>query len=301
MTESLFLILFFLVVNCFFIIIYISRTVFRSIKILEKQTQDIASGKLDTKIDIPINKTNEITSISDSIEKMRLSLIDEENRKNKFIMGISHDLRTPVAIIKGYTEALRDGVITEEEFKNTLTLIDTKANQLNGMIDTLINFVKLETSDWRQNLHNGSITKLIIEFGQNTESTCRVFNRIPLININLNEDFFIPLDPQLVNRVFENLMSNALRYTDENDRISIIAFKQDNKILLKISDTGYGISKTDLNHIFDLFYRGSSSRREEGMGIGLSVVKTIIDTLGWSIGVESIVKEGTTFTITIPL
>ena len=110
----------------------------------------------------------------------------------------------------------------------------------------------------------------------------------------------MPFDRQLVTRVFENLFNNAMRYTQNDDTITLDAQIQDNNVIYKISDTGCGIEEKDLKNIFDMFYRGTNSRREEGMGIGLSVVKNIIDTHGWSIEVDSKKNEGTCFTIKIP-
>ena len=110
------------------------------------------------------------------------------------------------------------------------------------------------------------------------------------------------MNKTLISRAFENLLSNALRYTKENDTITISAYKiNDSEIKVAIADTGIGIDEKDLNQIFDLFYRGTNSRREEGMGIGLSVVKNIMETHNWNIEVKSEKDKGTCFIITIPL
>ena len=99
-------------------------------------------------------------------------------------------------------------------------------------------------------------------------------------------------------------MSNAIRYTKEDDLIQIVAYTEETEkqkfIILQFKDSGSGIDKKDLNYIFDTFYRGTNSRKEEGMGIGLAVVKSIMDTHGWKISVQSQKKKGTCFTITIP-
>lgn len=217
-------------------------------------------------------------------------------------MGISHDLRTPIAIIKGYTEALSDGVIkTKVEREKALELIRNKISHLENMINTLISFVKLENTDIRKTLVPKSITQLIKNFSKDAEATMSVFNRCVSCNINLDKDYYVPLDEQLVNRVFENLLSNALRYTSDDDEIKICAYEENGEIIIKFCDTGVGIAESDLANIFDLFYRASNSRREEGMGIGLSVVKNIIETHGWRIEVESEKGKGSCFTIFIPL
>ena len=296
----------FIIISCstlIILILIISSTIFNSILLLEEKTQKIADGNLSETV-ISQNdseKSNEITSILKSLEKMRNSLLDAQNRKNKFIMGISHDLRTPVAIIKGYSEAISDGIISEpDEIKTSIQLIETKTAQLDSMIDTLINFMKLNSSEIRENLITSSITELIQNFAKESQITANVFKRNIIININLPNDILIPLDKQLAYRAFQNLFSNALRYTKDGDEIEIKAYEENENIILKIRDTGVGISEEDLKHIFDLFYRATNSRREEGMGIGLSVVKSIIDTHGWDINVESVLNEGSTFIITIP-
>ena len=104
----------------------------------------------------------------------------------------------------------------------------------------------------------------------------------------------------LVRRIFENLFNNALRYTKDNDTITLTSYIKDNCVIYKISDTGIGIAQKDLKNIFHMFYRGTNSRLEEGMGIGLSVVQSIIDTHRWRIEVESQKDIGTTFTVIIP-
>ncbi len=293
-----------IILICIFLIIIISKNIFYSIEKLEKQTRAIANGNLDVKIDISEEKqNNEITTIASSLEKMRISLLDAQNRKYKFIMGLSHDLRTPVSIIKGYTEAIHDGIISEkDEINNSLELINTKTTQLEEMIETLLSYIKLNNIELRNKFIPQSITELITSFAKSSEITGNIFKRTVILDLNLPYDIKIPFDAQLVNRAFENIFSNAIRYTKENDSIFISSYINSNSkvIVFSIRDTGVGIKKEDLNNIFELFYRGTSSRREEGLGIGLSVVKNIIETHGWKITVHSKLNEGSNFVITIP-
>lgn len=306
----IFAILIFSTVISLILITLISRTIFKSIIKIETKTQQLADGNLTEKIEPEGAGTgNEITSILSSLEKMRRELVEIQERKNRFIMGISHDLRTPVAVIKGYSEAITDGVISDEkEIKNTIGLIDKKASQLGEMTDTLINFMKLNNSEAKQKLVPQSITELITDFGKYAAVTGTVFKRKVTTDIVFDENVTVPLNAQLVNRSLENIFSNAIRYTNDNDSIEIISRIEDTKesktgraVILKIKDSGTGIDKKDLNSIFDMFFRGTNSRLEEGMGIGLSVVKTIMDTHGWKIGVESEKNKGTCFTIIIPI
>ena len=289
------------------LILFMSKSIFKGLNTIESSSLRLAEGKLDLPItnDNPVTKQNEITSILTSLEKMRCELREMQERKNRFIMGISHDLRTPVAVIKGYSEAIEDDVITAPaEIKNSINLIDQKATQLEGMIDTLINFMKFNNTEIKEKLISHSITKLITDFARYAELTGTLFKRKIKTNISFSEDIFVPLNVQLVQRSFENLFTNAIRYTSDNDLIEINAeskIEKDKKcIILQIKDSGSGIDEKDLDYIFDLFYRGSNSRQEEGMGIGLSVVKNIMNTHGWHISVDSKKGQGTSFTIEIP-
>ncbi len=285
----------------------ISKSIFNGLNNIQTSSSQLAEGKLDSPISYneDPHKQNEFICILKSLEKMRCELVEIQERKNHFIMGISHDLRTPVAVIKGYSEAIQDDVITDkEEIKKSIELIEQKATQLEGMIDTLINFMKLNIKEIKENLVKDSITKIINDFGKYAQITGTLFKRNVTVNISINEDIQVPLNIQLVQRSFENIFSNAIRYTRENDSIDISAYakKNNNKnyLFLKIKDSGYGIDKKDLDYIFDLFYRGTTSRQEEGMGIGLAVVKNIMDTHGWEISVESQKGKGSCFTIKIP-
>lgn len=291
---------------CLINIFFITKAIFEGLKKIEKSSSQMAEGNLDKSIttQTAASKNNEFTTIMDSLEKMRIELLESQASKNRFITGISHDLRTPVAVIKGYSEAIKDDVISDtKEIKKTMELIDQKTTQLEEMIDTLLNFIKLNNSEIKENLTPHSITKLINDFTKYAEVTGKVFKRNVHSSINIHKDIKVPLNVQLVHRSLENLLSNALRYTEENDEIEIIAYEDPSdkhSLLLKIKDSGSGIDKKDLDYIFDLFYRGTNSRQEEGMGVGLAVVKNIMDTHGWKIQVESEKNKGTCFTIIIP-
>lgn len=288
---------------CIVLIIIISTTIFKAILQIKNKTQQIAENDLTANIITPDQKLNknEITSILESLDKMRLSLLEMQNRKNQFIMGISHDLRTPVAIIKGYSEAITDGIITDQnEIINSIKLIENKTNQLESMIDTLINFMKLNKSEIREKLANQSITDLITNFAKNSELTGNVFKRKIITDIRFDKNITVKFNEMLVLRSFENIFTNAIRYTNDFDTIQIISYLENSNVILKIKDTGIGISKEELPNIFEMFYRGTNSRLEEGMGIGLPVVKNVMDTHGWNIEVESEKNKGTTFTIYIP-
>lgn len=286
------------------LIVLVSRNIFHSIAFLERTTQRIAAGEIDTKIETPDpgRNANEILSLAESLEKMRSSLKDNQERRSRFIMGVSHDLRTPVALIKGYTEALSDGVVSDPgTVSKSLDIIHAKADQLETMINALIDYVKLDNTEWLSILERVDIAAVLRDFAHSMEVTGEVYRRSVRTSVSVQDGCMVPMDKALFLRVLENLFGNAVRYTKDGDTISFVAEQHADAITISISDTGIGIAQKDLEHLYDIFYRGTNSRREAGLGIGLSVVKTIVDSHGWHIDVHSVLDKGTSFTITIPL
>ena len=286
------------------IVISLSRGLTNSLVVLDRSMKKIALGDLDTPIKtsdffIP---SEEFLSLLKSMDSVRSSLKDDQQRRTKFIMGISHDLRTPIAVIKGYSEGILDGVVKgDENIRNSLSIIQLKAEQLEDMINDLIDYEKLSSLDWRMDLKKIKLVPVLREFGNYMLSSGNVYKRNVVVDIHVDENFEVAMDMKLVFRALENLFSNALRYTSEGDDISLIALQSPSSVEIKLIDTGSGISEKDLERIWDIFFRGTNSRREAGSGIGLAIVKNIIETHGWIIRVESVEERGSTFTISIPL
>ena len=280
----------------------ISRTITYSLSHLVKQTEKIAKGDLTPQEQrTPAKSRNEFTDLTEHIDSMRAALLDAKRKQQRFIMGITHDLRTPISVIKGYTEALYDGVITsEEETKKSLEIINVKTSQLEEMITSLINYCTFFRDNFRRQITPHCIKKQLEAFAKSAETTGYIFHRKISCNINLLESTDIPVNEQLLARALENLFGNALRYTEDDGEITITADESDECITITFSDTGCGIAEKDISHLFDLFYRGTNSRREQGLGIGLSVVKDIVDLHGWSIDIRSELGKGSDFIIRIP-
>ena len=280
----------------------ISRTITSSLSHLVKQTEKIAKGDLTPQEQrTPAKSRNEFTDLTEHIDSMRAALLDAKRKQQRFIMGITHDLRTPISVIKGYTEALYDGVITsEKETKKSLEIINVKTSQLEEMITSLINYCTFFRDNFRRQITPHCIKKQLETFAKSAETTGYIFHRKISCNINLLESTDIPVNEQLLARALENLFGNALRYTEDDGEITITADESDECITITFSDTGCGIAEKDISHLFDLFYRGTNSRREQGLGIGLSVVKDIVDLHGWSIDIRSELGKGSDFIIRIP-
>jgi signal transduction histidine kinase len=216
-------------------------------------------------------------------------------------MGISHDLKTPLALVKGYAEALEEELgDTGPNASSYLGIIKSKADQLEGMIEDLIDFERVDTGEWSQGLASVDLAPFLRIFSRRIEADAALLGRRVHSEIVLPEPSFVRMDERLVTRALENLVNNALRYTSSGGSIDIAARAEGGNYIVSVIDDGPGISQQDLPHIFELFYRGSSSRREPGMGLGLSIVKTVVESHGWTIDALPGRDRGAAFVLKIP-
>ncbi|MBQ9238556.1 MAG: hypothetical protein IJ191_04465 [Treponema sp.] len=154
-------------VTCIAFIMHIAKNIFSSIAVLDEMAKRIADGYLSEPLIDSAgdrrNNSNEIISLTKNLDKMRVALLDDQQRRSRFIMGVSHDLRTPIAVIKGYTEALFDDVVNNpRDVKKSLEIIDTKTTQLEAMINSLIDFVKCSSTEWQQKLVPEDVRSVVL-------------------------------------------------------------------------------------------------------------------------------------------
>lgn len=220
-------------------------------------------------------------------------------------MGVSHDLRTPLTLIQGYVEAISDGFASEPDSQRKyLSIILDKTHALEAMIAELIEFVKMETGEWRMTHRDVNMKSFLVENAKRFAEDAQILKREFSWSLDVAETACVRMDAGLFSRALENLVGNAIRYTEEGGKISMTARGMagpPGEVVISIMDTGIGIPKEEIGKIFDPFYRGTNSRREQGFGLGLTTVRSIIESHGWNISVRSAVGEGTTFTIRMPV
>jgi len=295
-------VVFFLLITIFVIVMaaLIARSITRSVAAIEDTTRRIADGELDLTVDV--KGSNEITSLSNSFNKMRMALKKEEQRRYFFIMGITHDLKTPLALIKANVEAIEDGIaVNPEEQKHFLNVINNKVDELEGMINNLLDFVRVDSKDAKRNMSMTSLHSFLSSYIERVAIDAELLHHKVESNINLSSSISVNMDSFLIQRALDNIVNNCFRYTPDGTCLTITADYKNSFVSLNISDNGNGIDEKDLPFIFDVFYRGSASRGEQGIGLGLAVAKSIIDSHGWSISVSAETDKGTCFDISIPL
>lgn len=275
---------------------WIVRGFNRSVRKLEVATRRVADGDLD--FTLPVHGSDEVASLTRSFERMRTALKEEAARRARFIMGISHDLRTPLALIQGYVEAVSDGLADEPETRRRyLSIVQDKTRALDAMVTDLIEFVRMDTGEWKLTHRPVRLAAFLRPIVQRYAEDAAILRRSFTHAIELPEDLEVSMDETLTGRALENLIGNAIRYTAEGGSIVLSASLENGVPVLAIRDTGIGIPPEDLPRVFETFYRGTNSRREQGFGLGLATVKAIVEGHGWTIDVASEVGSGSTFRI----
>jgi len=275
---------------------WIVRRFNRSVRKLEAATRRVADGDLD--FTLPVHGDDEVSSLTRSFDRMRAALKEEYARRARFIMGVSHDLRTPLTLIQGYVEAVADGMADDPDSRRKyLGIVQDKTRALDGMVTGLIDFVRMDTGEWKSTHRPVRLAQflqpIVLGYAEDAALLHRRFEHA----IEVPDGLEVVMDEALMGRALENLIGNAIRYTPEGGSIELRASIEDGIPVLAIRDSGIGIPAEDLPRVFDAFYRGTNSRREQGFGLGLATVKSIVEGHGWTITVASTVGEGTTFRI----
>lgn len=279
------------------------RRLATSIVQLEQAARRIARGDLTSSVTIR-RGNDEVRSLAGALETMRQGLLEEDARQARFVMGVSHDLKTPLALIKGYVELVKDGpAATKEAQEARFDLILDRADQLDSMIDHLIDYSKVNTGDWQRTWRPLALGPFLEDFCAALTPDAQLLDRTLTWNVALPEGTFVDCDARSIRRCLENLVHNALRYTHPGGTVGLQAMvvgesTPNPAIEVTVWDNGPGIAAEDLPRLFDPFYRGTHSRQETGMGLGLSIVKSLMDSHGWTIRAES--NHGARFVITIP-
>ena len=281
---------------------WLEKSFFGPISVLNKGMNHIRDGNLD--FILKTDEEGEIGELYQNYEEMRLRLKEsqeekllQEKQNRELLSNISHDLKTPITSIKGYVEGLIDGVAnTPEKQDKYIRTIYNKANDMDHLIDELTLYSRIDSDRVPYNFHRINVGDYfgdcVEEIGMDLES-----RGIELSYANLiAPETRIIADPEQLKRVINNIVGNSVKYLDKpHGRIVFRLLDEEDSIRVEVEDNGKGIAPRDIPYIFDRFYRTDSSRNSAkgGSGIGLSIVKKIIEDHGGYIWATSTLGEGT--------
>ena len=276
---------------------------------LKKAAERMGAGNLDEKIDFGDNRVDEVGELCESFENMRQKMSDfakakmryeEENRQ--LISNISHDLRTPITTIKGYVEGIMDGVAdTPEKQERYLKMIYSKANEMDSLINELSLYTNINNNAIPYEFHRVSVKDYFDDCMEEVYTTLLSRNMTLTYKNYCDDDVKVIVDPDQLKRVINNIITNAIKYTDkEYGQIDINIYDNDAEVKVSISDNGRGIDSDSLPHIFDRMYRADSARQSRGgSGLGLAICKKIVEEHGGNIYATSQLGVGTTIVFTL--
>ncbi|MEF9992673.1 MAG: HAMP domain-containing sensor histidine kinase [Romboutsia sp.] len=280
-----------------FIAILIAKNISNPIEIAANMANLIGEGGYHNKIDYDSNIV-EIDTLIKSINDLSSNLEEQEKLRKRLTTDISHELRTPLTSIQTHLEAMIDG-IWEPDIQR-LNSVNEEVIRLTNLVNQLQNLAKFDSEKSKLNLAQINVENLIRNVVYNNQGKALEKN----INIVCElEDINAYLDKDKISQVIVNLLSNAIRYSNDYGNIHIKLYKDNNNIKIYFKDSGIGIPKGSLKYIFERFYRVDKSRSKDtgGIGVGLTIVKSIIDLHQGKIEVRSKVHEGSEFIVTLPI
>lgn len=293
-TFPLILILLFLIARFF-----AGRSI-KPVRTIIDTSSQITKDNLQTRIPLPQNK-DELYVLSKNINDLLNRIENAIDREKQFTSDASHELRTPLAVIKGTMEVLIRKPRNQQEYEEKIQFCISEVNRLNHMVDQLLLLARFENQ--KQNVKQETIYLNALILDNLTRFSEKTENKKIKIVADFTEDFYVQSDNYLVSIIFSNLISNAIKYSNDNGKIELKLEKNLTDIIFTIADNGVGISEQDLNKIFNSFYRSDVTNHPDikGTGLGLSIVKRLCDLLKIKISVESKINEKTKFTLIFSL
>lgn len=300
--------------SCFLLLIIALTTILISLKHLTRPLAKITNaineykkGNFDKKICITSPK--EFKEIGLALNDMALSLKSKTNEMEKlerirkdFVANVSHELKTPITAIKGFSELLESANIDKENYLKFVNIINKNANEMENIIQDLLLLASLENEEFSLETENTNMNELLFDLLSKVNYKKEEKNDEIVLNIDKNIKESVNINKSLITIALANLLINAINYSPPSSTITLSALSYKDTLVFRVKDNGEGIAKEEQEKIFERFYRidKAHSRKEGGTGLGLSIVKHIAQVHGGSISVKSDGKgKGSTFTLVV--
>ena len=271
----------------------------RPVRRITEATQKIVNGDLTARIEPfrSIDSGSGFDVIIEHFNRMAEELSGLETLRTDFIANVSHELKTPLSVIQNYGTLLQSPALTSEQRIEYSKAITASSRRLADLITNILKLNRLENQQIFPAAKKFDLGEQLAECLLDFENVWEEKNID--IDTDIEENIIIYSDRELLSLVWNNLFSNAFKFTDNGGKVFVSLKKENDKAVIKISDTGCGISPETGKHIFEKFYQGDTSHAVQGNGLGLALVKRVIDIVKAEISVQSEVGKGTEFTVKI--
>ncbi len=276
------------------------KTYISPLMTLSEAARKVASGDFSVQLKSNRNddKVDVVTALYYDFNTMVRELASTEMLKKDFVSNVSHELKSPIAVISNYASLLQNKKITEDEKEEYIQRIKITSAELSDMIQNILQLSRLDNQKIKAAPQLFNISEQLLQCILGFDDALEQKNVD--LDIDIPDNIMLTSDSGLLKIVWNNLLSNAVKFVDTNGKIAISISCDSSFCTVTISDNGCGIEKSALSHIFDKFYQADPSHSAKGNGLGLAMVKSIIDLLNGSISVQSDVGKGSTFIVKIP-
>jgi len=269
----------------------------RPVKRITQAAERIMRGDLSVRIQPEHIDAEEFDEIIECINRMTEELSGLETLRTDFIANVSHELKTPLAVMQNYATLLQQPDLPEEDRLEYAKAVSESARRLASMMTNILKLNRLENQQIYPQTARYDLSEQLCRCLLQFENVWEQKNI--QIEANIADDVEVTADAELLSLVWNNLFSNAFKFTEPGGTVSVSLSATENTATVKVRDTGCGIPAEVGAHIFEKFYQGDTSHATQGNGLGLALVKRVIDIMQGQISVESAVGKGSTFTVTI--
>ena len=272
-------------------------TVERPVKRIIAGAQKVMDGDLTARIEPLRGVDAGFNAIIDYFNRMVQELSGMETLRTDFIANVSHELKTPLAVIQNYGTMLQQPNLSEEDRLDYARTVTNASVRLASLITNILKLNKLENQQIYPKKERFDLGEQLCECLLAFENAWEAKNLE--IETDLADGVAVESDPELLSLVWNNLFSNAIKFTEDGGTVGLKLYTESGHAVVEVSDTGCGISPEVGAHIFEKFYQGDTSHATQGNGLGLALVKRVVDIVGGEIGVRSEYGKGSTFTVKI--
>lgn len=291
--KQLVIITFYLLILGLIISFFMSKRISDPIARITKSAEQLAAGKYDTEFDG--GEYSEIQQLANTLTYAGQEILKVDSMQRDLIANVSHDLRTPLTMLKAYAEMIRDLSGDNPQKRNEhLEIIIEETDRLTQLVNDILDLSKLEDGNQKLNYSDFSITEVLDGIIARYKGISKQSDYD--IQFTPDEDIIVKCDVIKIQQVIYNLINNAINYTGKDKKVFVRQINKENCVRIEVSDTGEGISKDKIRLIFDKYYRSENHKREVvGTGLGLSIVKAILKKHRYNFGVYSMIGKGSTF------